>query len=325
MKHKIFLALCFFSIAQIFAQSPRTVLIEHFTNTKCSICASKNPAFYSTLSGYPQVLHIAFHPSAPYSQCFFSLQNPTENDARTNYYGAYGSTPKAVLNGKLLSATTPIITNTTIDTALNQTSPVEVSATEILQGADSIKVKAVVRTTGTTSLTTVLLFAGVVENPINYNAQNGETVHHDVFRKALTDATGNLFTLPALNDSSVFEFIYAVKSDWNANNIYTLAFIQRTDTKEVLNAGRSVRVVENPSGVNEIMADEFSIYPNPVFDELQIIKLKLQTEQSIVIFDLAGRKILEQKIYQNRIDVSQLSKGIYFLKLNNTVKKFLKE
>nr|MBK9652878.1 hypothetical protein [Bacteroidota bacterium] len=76
------------------AQSPKTVLVEHFTNTWCSICASKNPAMYQTLSNYPQVLHIAFHPSSPYPGCVFNVQNMAENDARANYYNAYGGTPK---------------------------------------------------------------------------------------------------------------------------------------------------------------------------------------------------------------------------------------
>lgn len=310
---------------QIFAQSPRTVLIEHFTNTRCSICATRNPAFYSTLSAYPQVLHIAFHPSSPYSQCFFSLQNPAENDARTNYYGAYGSTPKVVLNGKLLPGAVPLINNTTIDTALNQTSPLAISAYEELQGTDSVKVKVIVKTTGVTPLSSVRLFAGVAENPINYNAVNGETIHHDVFRKALTDVTGNLFALPALNDSSAFEFIYTLQNDWNADNLSTIAFIQRNDTKEILNAAKSVRAVANPSAVNKMMADEFSIYPNPVKNELQIRNYKSQPAQLITIFDLAGRKISEQYSGQNRINVSTLTAGVYFLKMNTAVMKFVKE
>src|SRR5947209_5088976 len=96
---------------QVFAQSPRTVVIEHLTNSACSICASKNPAFYQTLSGYsyPQVLHLSIHPSSPHPNCFFSQQNPTENDARTMYYNAFGYTPVIVINGQVLPGATPLI------------------------------------------------------------------------------------------------------------------------------------------------------------------------------------------------------------------------
>ena len=77
-----------------YSQVEKTVVVEHFTNTKCGICASKNPAFYDVLNDYPNVLHIAYHPSSPYSTCAFSMHNHAENDARANYYGVYGPTPQ---------------------------------------------------------------------------------------------------------------------------------------------------------------------------------------------------------------------------------------
>ena len=210
MKKNFPLAVLLLIASQIFSQSPRQIVIEHFTNTKCSICASRNPGFYAVLANYPQVIHIAYHPSAPYSQCYFSLQNPTENDGRTNFYNTYGSTPDYFLNGKQLPAANPAMNNTTLDTVLNQFSPVEVIATEEVIGTDSVKVRVVVKTTGATSLSTIKLFVAVAENPINYTGSNGESVHHDVFRKALTDIVGNLFALPALNDSVVYEFGYKI-------------------------------------------------------------------------------------------------------------------
>ena len=307
-----------------FAQTPQTVLVEHFTNTRCSICASKNPALYQTLSNYPQVLHIAYHPSAPYSQCYFSLQNPTENDARTNYYNAYGSTPKVALNGKLLPAGNPLINNTTLDTALSKTNPIEVSATEELLGIDSIKARVVVRTTGTVPVANALAFVGIAEEPVNYNAQNGETVHHDVFRKALTAAVGNQITVPALNDSLVFNFTYAINSGWNVNNIYTLAFVQRADTKEILNAIKSHRIIATPTGITETTNNSFSVFPNPVSDKLQITGFSSLQKNNYTIFNTIGQRISTGEILNNQIDVSKFPKGVYYLKIENAVSKFWK-
>ncbi len=325
MNKKFLLAIGLLVSAQIFAQSPRTVLIEHFTNTKCSICASRNPGFYSTLANYPQVIHIAFHPSAPYSSCYFNQQNVTENDDRTKFYGAYGSTPKFVLNGKLLPSTNPAITTTTIDTALNQTSPIEVSATEELFGVDSVKARIVVRTTGNVGASELLLFAGVAQDTVLYSAGNGEQLHHDVFRKALTKVKGDTIQVSALNDSLVLFFSYKIQSGWREANLTTIAFVQLTDTKQVLNATKSYRVVSIPSAIGEVEESSFSIYPNPVKEILELRNQKSDFGQSVVIFDLAGRKISESKLSQNRIDVSGLAKGIYFLKINDTVKKFVKE
>ncbi len=53
----------------------QSVLVEHFTNTLCSICASRNPGFYQNLQSQQDVLHIAYHPSSPYAACVLNKQN----------------------------------------------------------------------------------------------------------------------------------------------------------------------------------------------------------------------------------------------------------
>lgn len=304
------------------AQSPKTVLIEHFTNTKCSICASRNPGFYSTLSNYPQVIHIAFHPSAPYSSCFFSLQNTAENDARTNYYNAFGSTPKFVLNGKLLPSANPAITNTTIDTALNQTSPVEVSATEQVVSADSVTVRVVVRTTGNISAAQLLLLAGAVQDTVQYSAGNGEQLHHDVFRKALTAVTGNAFSTPALNDSAVFTFGYRIQNSWNAVAMNTICWLQLPDTKQVLNAAKSQRVAI-PSGISAVAAETFTVYPNPVKNELHINVPVTQQGAVTEVYNTLGSKIYSGTAAV--INTADWSPGFYFVRVGSVVKRVVKE
>ena len=311
----------------LFAQSPKTVVVEHFTNTRCSICASKNPGFYQTMSNYPQVIHIAIHPSAPYSNCYFNQQNVAENDGRTNFYNAYGSTPRAALNGMLLPIGGTILNNTTLDTALGQTSPILVTVTEQQITTDSVRIRVVVHTTGSIQFTPVKLFVAVTEEPVNYNAPNGETVHHDVFRKSLTDVAGNAFALAALNDSTVLEYTYYVNSGWVMSNLRTVAFVQKSSNKYVLNAGRSEGVeAMNTTGINQVEANAFNIYPNPVADYL-IISGYANAGMPIKVLDISGRVILERTLNENttQIDVSNLQSGIYFLQAANTTGKFVKQ
>lgn len=308
------------------AQSPKQVVIEHFTNTRCSICASRNPGFYQTLASYPQVIHIAFHPSAPYQNCYFSQQNKTENDGRTNYYNTYGSTPDFVLNGKLLPSANPAINTSTIDTALNQTSPIEVEATEELMTADSVLVRIVIRTTGTIPVTNARLFAGVAEEPILYNAPNGENVHHDVFRKALTDVSGAPFQLPAINDSVVATFTYKVQSGWNVSQLHTVAIVQRESDKYVLNADKSVRL-SSPVGVEEVKEELFVVYPNPVSEILTVHSSQLAVNTVLQVSDVSGR-IFFSKILttdNQQLFTESWPSGIYFLRIGNVVKKLVKE
>jgi hypothetical protein len=303
------------------AQSPKTVLVEHFTNTKCSICAGRNPDIYATLDNYPQVIHIAFHPSAPYNSCYFSLQNVTENDTRTIYYNAYGSTPRLVLNGKLLASANPAITNTTIDTALNQTSPVEVSATEQIVSADSVKVRVVVRTTGNLTDGQLLLFAGAVQDTVQYSAGNGEQLHHDVFRKALTFASGDLFNTPALNDSIEFTFGYRIKSGWNAAAMNTICWVQ-AGSKQVLNAAKSQRV-EVPSAIGNVANEVFTVYPNPVKSELHINVPVTQQGVVTEVYNTLGSKIYTGTAAV--INTADWAHGFYFVRVGSIVKRVVKE
>ena len=71
-------------------------------------------------------------------------------------------------------------------------------------------------------------------------------------------------------------------------------------------------IVENPakSGTET----DFSIYPNPVTNNLIIKTLQKAT---IEIFNIQGQKILQQQLQQGKtdIDISGLAKGIYILRL----------
>ena len=79
--------------------------------------------------------------------------------------------------------------------------------------------------------------------------------------------------------------------------------------------------------VNDYLKDEtiiFSIYPNPVIDELRISGL--QTGEVISVYDLSGRVLLEQKTTGavERMKTTQLNAGVYFIRVGNSTKRFSK-
>ncbi len=73
----------------------------------------------------------------------------------------------------------------------------------------------------------------------------------------------------------------------------------------------------------EITKIDFSFYPNPATEYIQLSIPKLHA--GIKILDLNGRiiKSFVNKRKQHRIDVSDLKKGYYLLLVDNSVKKFL--
>ena len=78
------------------------------------------------------------------------------------------------------------------------------------------------------------------------------------------------------------------------------------------------------AGVDEHRQLESSIYPNPVKNILTIDGLVIQ---DVVIYSVLGKAVLILS-NQNTIDVSSLSKGVYFIKvsdgINSTTIKFIK-
>jgi len=67
------------------------------------------------------------------------------------------------------------------------------------------------------------------------------------------------------------------------------------------------------------------IYPNPVKNILEIKSLSNEYfNHKITIYNLSGQILIESK-YQEVIDISNLTQGIYFLKLGNNAYKFIKE
>jgi hypothetical protein len=89
-----------------------------------------------------------------------------------------------------------------------------------------------------------------------------------------------------------------------------------------------------PSGINDTFNDQnISIYPNPAKKTItiQLQQISLTNNNVLTVYDNHGQLLLKQNLSQQKteINISNLSKGLYLLKLENdgniAVKKFIKE
>ena len=78
-------------------------------------------------------------------------------------------------------------------------------------------------------------------------------------------------------------------------------------------ANVNVEITE-PAGLNELQETGFDIYPNPVSDILIISSAKAQT--SYCIYNATGQLQLTGQTINGTVDLSQLPKGIYTIRLN---------
>ena len=147
-----------------FSQVPQKAVVEHFTNTNCGVCSSRNPGFYTNLNAQPNVLHLAVHPSAPYASCLLYQQNTVANNARTNYYGVFGSTPRLVINGNVISSSANYSSPAIFTPYLGLTSPASIRIVQEKFATDSIRSTIIVKTEAVNTLGALSLFVALAED-----------------------------------------------------------------------------------------------------------------------------------------------------------------
>ncbi|MEP7169344.1 MAG: T9SS type A sorting domain-containing protein [Bacteroidota bacterium] len=309
-----------------FSQVAKKAVVEHFTNTNCSVCASRNPGFYTNLNAQTNVLHLAVHPSSPYPNCLLYQQNATANDARTNYYGVYGSTPRLVINGTVISGAANYSSSAIFTPYLGLTSPASIRIEQEKFATDSIRSTIIIKTEAANTLGALSLFVALAEDTVFYTGGNGEPLHFDVFRKSLTNTIGDAVTFPpTVGDSVMFTFTSLSNTIWNFARIFTLAILQETTSKNLVQA----EAVPASAGVvttgisNNSKELNTNIFPNPA-DKFITIQLEENKSAIVSLSNLEGKLVMQKIISQNenRIDISLLPKGNYLINIKSDKGEF---
>ena len=301
----------------ISAQVEKTIIVEHFTNSRCGVCAFKNPGLYENLMNNPDVMHIAFHPSKPYADCIFSMQNPGENDERTKMYSIFGGTPWIVIQGQVQPSNTDFGNPALFDPFYGQSSPYSIYIREYRWEENNVQVEVTVKAVAEHMDEQAALFVGFVEDTVFYEAPNGEDIHPGVFRKALGAIGGDLVTLPSVGDSVTLTYSLISDSEWNMDRMYTIALLQDETGHSMMQAGKT-NIVEymNPNFIHVPgkTAGKLLVSPNPVRGNTVSIRdaganvLLYRADGSFVIREINdGRRDL-------LLDISDLPGGIYLVR-----------
>ncbi len=304
----LFLTICTISFGQ---SNKKYALVQHFTNTKCSVCAGNNPTYYTNIKPLEaDVHHISIHPSVPYNTCGLYLANTAEQETLRNFYGI-GGTPTFIINGTQKSLST---VNASVSTAVATKSPISIKVSQTTLN-NKLNTTINVNTTELPATGTYVLYVAAVEKNVTFSGGNGETKHYDVFRKMFTSASGQAITLTATGKQT-FTFSTDILSTWVATEMNVLAWVQNTTTKEVLNSGGTLDI---STASEEIATDTevIDLFPNPTSNVINFdIKNKDLKIEEISILGLDGKNYSNNvEVNDNQINVQLLSNGIYLFQL----------
>lgn len=309
---------CFFG-QLLTAQVAKKVVVEHFTNTRCGICTFKNPQLFENLDNHPEVLHLSTHPGSPYGNCVLFQHNTVENDARTNFYGVYGSTPRIVIQGEVKSTGTNFADPELLTPYEDEMTPASISIQQS-KTDEMLEAFITVQTEAEHNLGDLRLYVVAAEDTLFYSSPNGEDIHFNVFRKNLSDETGFELTLPQdITGEVTFSVSTEMHEDWVAERMFVMAILQDATTNEVIQAEKVPASMNGMiSGTSDIPElENVSVFPNPATDIL-VVELEDAAMTTGRIFDLSGKLMMENK-FQNQVtfNVENLLSGAYLLELEN--------
>jgi hypothetical protein len=135
-------------------------------------------------------------------------------------------------------------------------------------------------------------------------------------------------TLPEGFECFFTYFTICVEKD--GNQVFRIDEIWDIDIENPNNNWVSCELIDFQNLSNETFDEhQYKIYPNPTLDKLNI-DAHGNTVNHIELFDVQGKRVMTTSLANsNQVDVSHLSPGIYFIKLdtgkNSIIHKFVKK
>jgi hypothetical protein len=170
-----------------------------------------------------------------------------------------------------------------------------------------------------TGVNDILIYARRIDNDMPPGWSSSMCI--DVCYSSSTDSV--VFLLPAGVTQPVHAYFYTSPTNMATGHV-KMGFKNLSDTTNK-NFMHAFGITTSITGMQEanMLSVYYSIFPNPVRDELHL-NFSAPINSVIQVINIYGKKIFEAK-YVNVIDVSNLPPGIYFLYINNIVRRFIKE
>ena len=90
------------------------------------------------------------------------------------------------------------------------------------------------------------------------------------------------------------------------------------DVFDDLEINMAHRLVEGESSLNtgDFLTSDLSVFPVPALNNLTVSNIQDIEDPIYTVFDISGRKVMQGRLLNNNIDVSQLTSGQYILRIS---------
>lgn len=285
-------------------------LIEKFTSSTCSPCASYNNAtfnpFYTAQN--QNFNYIAYQMNWPGAG---DIYYTAEGAVRRDYYGVDAITSLWIDGGEYSTGNSQATLTTHVNAEATKPGYFGLTANRNLSGNN-----AVVNYNITPYLTgSFVLHAAVIEKLTDQNVgSNGETSFKHVMMKMVPNASGT--TINTTAGTPISGQISASLAGTNIeenSDLEVIVFIQNATTREIM---QSFKATDATMSLEDNALAKVKLYPNPASNNIRFTNIQ---EATIMITDVTGKVVLQTEgVDENSIiNVSNLNSGIYLVNIKN--------
>lgn len=284
-------------------------LLEKFTSSTCSPCASYNAStfnpYYSAQN--QNFNYIAYQMNWPGNgDPYYTL----EGGVRRDFYGVSAITSLWIDGAEYSTSNSQAALTTHVATEANKPGYFGLTANRNLSGGN-----AVVNYTITPYISgSFVLHAAVIEKVTTNNAStNGETSFKHVMMKMVPNASGTTISATAGTPISgqISASLTGAFIEENTD-LEVILFLQNATTKEIMQSFQAT----NALSLEENVLAKVKLYPNPASNNIRFANLE---DATIKITDITGKVVLQlEGVDENSIiNVSDLNSGIYLVNIKN--------
>ena len=108
-----------------------------------------------------------------------------------------------------------------------------------------------------------------------------------------------------------------------ANTEYCFSVTAVSTTAESEKSDEACDKTFSGENVDELLLNNFKIYPNPASSEINIISRMKKAD--VKIYDMTGRCVKDVRICDDntRINISDIEKGLYLININGNIEKLI--